>query len=795
MNKTLLAAAIAQEVRRAMHVLCAASIMMLPVYSLSEETTDEQGNADESAPQQLKTLRIQGTRLNRYQFDEANSATGFNIDVDELPRSVQVLPEQIIQDQKADTLEDVLQNVAAITRAHGFGGTESQVNIRGFANSYLFVDGNPVSNRFNVDVATIERVEVILGPASVLHGQVSPGGLINIVTKKPQAERANNVQLDLDQYGQRKISADSTGSVTDSIQYRVIIAREDSDSFREVQTEDGKTSATRETLTIAPSISFTPNLDNTITLSYLYSEQSLPIDRGSVAVADENGDISIADIPVERRLGSKYDDRDSTEHKIQLDFDHTFMSGWKNKLKTGYYQKEFEDYQARPYRGLSDSWTGGTGTVDLSDLATLSSFTNSLQGSSVQSNGLLVRTADSNLDVTESNMFVSNSLSGDYRIAGIQNTLYFGGNINQRKVDHSDGFALQDISNIFGAGVYAPVFDVIDIYSDSNPSYSKADQTVVSKNSAEYLEIGLSLQNMAQLTDRLNLLTGVRYDRFEIDRNDTIYYQQQDNGTFVKLEDPEKVKLSGSNENFSGQAGLMYDLTKTVSVYGSWAESFTPNYPDVTAGQVTGDDNMDPEEATQYEVGIKSSLLDDKLRLGLSLYQLERYHVMTFENLEARLNGKEETKGLELTSTMQFVPGLNVLASYTKIDSEIVDDNDDSVDREGNRPYGVPTDKLRLWGSYEFQNGRFKSLGFGLGMEYVSDRYGDDDNSFKLPAYTVFDMSSWYHIPFGKDDQLRIQAGVKNLTDETYYTANLGNAYRINVGSPRTFYVSASVDF
>lgn len=770
---------------RAVRNTCAMTLMVTPVLATAE-------GADTF---QLDAVSVYGTDLSRYEFDEASSATGFNTDVDELPRSVQVLPEQLILDQNSETLEDVLQNVAGITRAHGFGGTESQVNIRGFRNSHLFVDGNPVSNRFNVDVATIDRVEVILGPASVLHGQVSPGGLINIITKRPEKESAHSLQLDLDEYGEQKVTLDSTGSLSDKLQYRVIIAQEDSDSYREVRTEDGDHADNKKALTIAPSLSYTPDADTIYTLSFLHSEQNLPIDRGTVAIENGAGGVDIADIPAERRLGSRYDERDSTEQKVQFDFDHYFRSGWKNQLKLGYYEKEFDDYQARPYRGLNDSWSQGAGAVDFSDPANLVELRGAQQGSAVAANGLLLRTADANLDVTEESLFISDSLTGDYYAGGINNTLYIGANVHQRNVKHSDGFGLVDVSNVFGAGVYAPALDVVDIYSDNNPAYSKVAQTKVSTNDAQYTEMGFSVQNLAYVTDDFNVLAGLRYDRFEIDRDDTINYQQGAGGVFVRQAESSRVKIKGDNDNISGQLGAMYRLTDAVSVYGSWSESFTPNYPDVTAGQVTGSDNMAPEEATQYELGVKSAFMEDRLRLTASVYQLERKNVMTFENLLAKLNGEEETKGVELTATMQFMPGLNVLASYTNMDAEIVDDNDDTMDREGNTPYGVPDQKARIWGSYEFQDGSLKSLGFGLGAEYVGTRYGDDDNSFKLPSYTVYDFASWYYIPVGDDKQLRVQAGLKNLTDETYYSANLGNAFRINVGDPRTFYVSARMDF
>ena len=734
---------------------------------------------------QESSLTVYGTRLSRYEFDEAESATGFRADVDELPRSVQVLPEQLALDQNASDLTDVLVNAAGVTRAHGFGGAETQVNIRGFTNSHLFVDGNPVSSRHNIDLANVESAEVILGPASVLHGQVSPGGLVNIVTKKPQEESAHSIQLELDEYGKQKVVFDSTGSLSDDLQYRLIISGEDSDSFREVSTVDDIKSDESKSFLIAPSFRYTPNDTDTFTLSFSHTEQDLPIDRGNVVVQATDGSFSVADIPRERRLGSEFDSRDSTEHVVQFDWEHSFKSGWENRFKLGFYEKDFDDYQARPVFGFNAA---------PANLPQIIAFRNS---TAVQENGLLARTADTNLDVSEQDFFISNSLTGDYRLGNIENTLYVGANYYVRKIDDTDGFALLDASALVAPGIFAPAIDVIDIYAEQQPAYARQTQTRVSRSEAEYTEYGLSVQNLSYVTDRLNLLAGLRYDHFKIDSDETIFYQGISGGLYQQLAVPQELNIHGSNSNVSGQFGVIYDLTDSISVYGSFSESFLPNYPDVTAGVVTGNANMDPEEATQFELGLKSSLMNDRLRLTLSAYDLKRKNVLTFDNLlQARLNGEERTRGVDLSSTLQFVPGLNVLMSYSYMDSEIVEDNDDSLNNEGNRPFSVPENKARIWGSYEFQGGDFSGLGLGLGAEYVDDRYGNDANTFKIPGYTVFDAAAWYYIPVSSESQIRLQAGVRNLTDRTYYTANgSGNTYRVNVGDPRTFYMTARYEF
>jgi len=773
MKKTILSRLISRAVQRQI-IGASALFLTIPMAIASDSATEEASG--------IETLTIQGTALSRYEFHEAESATGFKADISEIPRTVQVIPEQLVLDQNAQNLNDVLSNSAAVTRSDGFGGTETEVNIRGIGNQYLFVDGSPVNPRYNIDVANIESVEVVLGPASILHGQVSPGGLVNVVTKKPQKESAHSIQVELDEHGKQKLTLDSTGSLSDTLQYRFIVSDEDSETYRKVTTQDGTFDQKSKGFTIAPSLTYTPNDKNTFTLRLSHSEQESPIDRGTVAVNDGNGNYSIADIS-ENALNSEHDIRDSKDTLIQLDWDFEFDNGWTNQFKVGYYEKDFNDYQTRGIAGFS------TGTIDDYGNATsiiTAALGGILVGSTQASNDLLARRVDFN-DQALSDFFLSDSIFGDYELGGVDNTLYVGVNFHSQKLDETDGLAFTDY---FGNTVID--LNAIDINDPEHASNTKLEGTDISNSETRTNEFGLSIQNLTSVTDKLNILAGLRYDIYEITGESTTYYTTNNSILYTEVSDPEAVDIDSSNDNLSMQFGIIYDLFDELSVYGSYAESFTPNFPSVTEGVYSGD--FDPETAKQFEVGFKSSLLNDKLRVSLSAYQLERKNVATVDsNLNTVLNGKTESKGVDLSTTMQFFDGLNVLASYSYIDAELTKANQEAND--GNTPYNIPKHKGRAWGSYEIQAGRFAGLGFGLGGEYVSDRFGNDANTFSLPSYTIYDAAVWYYLPLGKDMQLRLNVGVKNLTDETYYTASGSNTFRVSQGDPRTIYTTARLEF
>ncbi|MCW8127254.1 TonB-dependent siderophore receptor [Microbulbifer halophilus] len=739
-------------------VLCAGIAIAAPLPAFAAEA---------ESPERVETVVVYGTDMNKYVFDRSEAATGFDADTDELPRSVQVIPEQVILDQNAETLTDALRNAAGVTRAHGFGGAEDQFLIRGIANNHLFVDGNPVGARHRVDVSNIAQVEVVKGPASILHGQVSPGGIINVVTKKPRAQAATSVQFDMDEHGGRELTLDSTGRLgSDSLLYRTVVAAEDSETFREVNTADGTEATSVERLSISPSVTWMPTERDQVTFRVSFNDQELPIDRGTVALAGENGELGMADIPRQRRLGSEFDIRDSRDLLVQVDYDHDFDNGWSNRFKVGAFEKKFDDYQTRPAAGLDSSLNFNLGAVT--------------------ANGMLVRTHDGNLDVTEKDLFISDSLSGTFGIGGVDNSLYVGANYYRRGVDHTDAFALTGAGV---PGVYTFDVDIVDIRADEQPPLAAPkSQTAVSRNDEVTHEAGLSVQNLAQLTERLNLLAGLRYDYFEREVEQTAYYTALSPVTFMENAMPEKSEESDHNDNLSGQLGLLYEMVPGVSTYGAYSESFQPNYTDITAG-VTSPENLDPEKARQVEFGVKSQFLDDRARLSLAWYDLERRNVAKAENLQLRLNGEEESRGVELEGSLQLVDGMNLIFSYARVDAEIVDDGEEARDNEGNTPFGVPEDSARVWGTYEFTAGSLRGLGLGAGAVYTGSRQGDDANNWTLPSYTVFDFAGWYYLPVSADSQIKLQAGVKNLTDEEYYPANL-SAFRINVGEPRTVYAS-----
>ena len=247
--------------------------------SESEDITQEptQTEPAQSAPGEETEIVVTGEReVEGYNAPDASTATKTDTPLRDIPQSIQVIPRQVIEDQQVTEISDALRNVSGVTPRVDYGFSYTY-NIRGFS------DSRTLRNGFRIEAPTIapsgiERVEVLKGPASVLYGQVEPGGIINFVTKKPLSDPYYAAEFTAGSYDFYEPSIDFSGSLTadGKLLYRLNASYQNFGSF--IDFVDG------EILSIAPVISYKIGDATTLTLEYeyLYSDRTyndgLPID-------------------------------------------------------------------------------------------------------------------------------------------------------------------------------------------------------------------------------------------------------------------------------------------------------------------------------------------------------------------------------------------------------------------------------------------------------------------------------------------------------------------------------------
>jgi len=290
------------------------------------------------------------------------------------------------------------------------------------------------------------------------------------------------------------------------------------------------------------------------------------------------------------------------------------------------------------------------------------------------------------------------------------------------------------------------------------------------------IQRGIFGQAVVRPIEGLTVLLGVRNDRRELE-----------NTRFSPT-----GALTGEQEQTDKattfQAGASYELLRDVTIYGSFAESFTPNSAVDVNNEV-----LPPEEGVGFEVGAKVGLFDGQVLVTGALFHITRENIATNDPNNVGFSvaqGERVSKGAELEVAGSPLPGWQVRGAYSFIDAEITENNGVN---EGNRPQSVPKHKFSLWGSYTVPHGPYQGLGAGVGVLGNSDFFVTDANDFTISGHARADISVFYRPP---DAPYEITLDVKNVTDEKFIPGSRGfKGFAFNFGQPRTFLVRGRLKF
>ncbi len=428
--------------------------------------------ADAAAPTAtLNEVRVQDAAdaSTGYQGAQRNTAaTRTDTPLIETPQAVRVVPQQLIEDLGATRLADTVDFVSGVTRLNDFGGTWDNYAIRGFSNT----DGGSLLNGFASgrgygpmrDMATVERVEFLKGPAAALYGSSEPGGTLNIVTKKPQFTASHKAGLEVGTLGMRRATLDTTGPISQNLAYRLNVAAEDGAS-RTSLVDNHK-------YVVAPAFAWTLGDSTVLQYEAEFIRIRTPLDRGTVQV---NGN-ALA-LPADRFLqepdrGNLHVNGDTH----QLTLDHDLGSGWRTRVGASYRETEL-------YGNAVDFGTGQIGLLG--------------------ADGRTLSRTDSWRSLPSRDASLQAELEGKFSTGGLRHTVLAG-------LESWRLYMGQDIR--YSAGKYP-----IDIY---NPVYGNVPHTPLGQG---YLQddrlraTGLFLQDQIDLTARWKLLAGLRFDRFHED--------------------------------------------------------------------------------------------------------------------------------------------------------------------------------------------------------------------------------------------------------------------------------------
>jgi iron complex outermembrane receptor protein len=319
---------------------------------------------------------------------------------------------------------------------------------------------------------------------------------------------------------------------------------------------------------------------------------------------------------------------------------------------------------------------------------------------------------------------------GKFKTFGMEHQLLFG----------VDAYHFINAPSVFS--VYN--FPSIDVY---NPVYGRTVGSLVSINSTKTIinQLGFYIQDQLTLADNLKLVLGGRED----------YAQTR----FLRFS-PTTSASDNSQFAFSPRVGIVYQPIQPISLYASYSRSFEPSY-----GSDFNRKPFEPTRGTQYEVGVKTDLFNDKLSATLALYQLTQTNLGAADPDHPGFSvqiGEARSRGVEFFVTGELAPGWNIIGSYNYTDPRITRTN--YYGQVGNLLPNAPFNSASIWTNYIFPNGDLKGFGGGLGVFFVGDRFGDFANTYKSPSFVRTDAALYY-----RRNNWQAALNFKNLFDVLYY--------------------------
>ena len=696
-----------------------------------------QSRADSTPPAtELPKLTVSETTESVYVAPNASTATKTETPIMDTPVSIQVIPQQALLDQQAIRIDQALRNVSGIAFTDGgdtsFGNAFDAIVLRGFATDSHLWNGVRIDSLgsdtelFTQQLANVESIEVLKGPAAILYGAVEPGGVINIVTKQPQATPAYSAQQQFGSYGLYRTTVGATGPMNEAatLLYRVDASYDTSGSIVD-------SGFTRD-LFLAPTLKLPLGEHAQVTLEYEHKDSNFNGNYATFPVVQAaNGNF----VPVYENPALNYGERSDTRDRHDLG-----ALSWSSDL--------------------GERWSIRQAVIANIVHATGPQVTSDGLGSLVPSNpngppGIYRFT---NPYDTQDDLYATYlDITGHFATGPLQHTVLVGGDWYR----FNSKYVLEVSNPTFGPD---PSLD--SIISLLNPVHTPAvfgSPQPLAAGTGPTVSRGYHLQDQVSVANRLFLLAGVRYQH--------VFESNYNGETLSSLT---SSPLSGSAT--TPRVGLLFRPVAPVSLYANVARNWGPSngYPLATGGLVP------PTSGTQKELGIKLDVLDGRLTSTLAVYDLSKTNIPTPDPSNPFLflvTGRVRSRGLEIDIDGEIARGWNLIANFSDIDARITASND-----PGNPPgtQWPETPRLigNLWTTYEFTPDADRGFKLGGGvnaqgrqpaLNYSGVLSAQTSDYTDIAGYATLNVMAAYRIKAG-GYRLMAQLNVNNLANRKYFS-------------------------
>ncbi len=673
----------------------------------------------------------------------------------DVPQSVTVVTEKLINDRNLDTLKDALRNTAGISFLAAEGG-EEDIRLRGFSlqsTGDIFVDGIRDPAFYDRDSFNWDRLEVLRGSASMLFGRGSTGGAANQVSKLPRSVSAQEVELTLGGGNYRRLTGDVNLKTGENAALRVngMLTRADGDG----ETIDKKG--------IAPAFRWGIGTANEFLVSGYWLDNANNINYGIPWLTPASGSTDRVLVPIDAKnfygLASDRNDGSVTLGTFGYTRRFTDRSEWRTVLRLGRYER---DLRASAIRFAAAGLQPGGQAVTS---ATLGPDTVLTRGTSLKVQDLATRYLQSDYSTR------LNGLGGRHEVQA-------GVDLGHEDFNN-DGLTLP-------AGVTLPKPTTRIGTPDDGARIDESLRIRSLNRDFDARSLGVYAQDLLQVAPAWKLLAGLRWDRFEGEYRNVNIAAAPTNVCAV----PVAASISRSDSLLSHRLGVLYQPTAFSSYHVSVGTSFN------TAGDAyqydAGNAQVDPESSRNVEIGAKLDLAGGNLSTRVAVFHSTKTNernrdAETVNACNYVLSGRRHAAGLELDVAGRITPAWEVFVSLSFIPDAEVDEASAAApagETVGARPGLTPRFSGTVWTSYQVGQ-KFR---VGAGLNARSSDAPQGITAFKAPAYVTGDLMAEYAW-----DGIALKANLSNITDKLYADGLYRGHY--TPGKPRTLQVSATYRF
>lgn len=694
------------------------------------------------------TLENDTVKIKKYNLQEV-VVTGKNIDNPvsigktsikpmDLPQASSVITNVTLQNQQVNSITDILKNANGVYIMGTTGGYQEEIASRGFSlsSSNTFKNGIRYFNGMSIETSGLERVEFLKGSAAMLFGNVSPGGILNLVTKKPKYDFGGEVGFNFGSFNTIKPTLDVYGALNKNktAAFRINSSYEKADSYRN--------NVESERFYINPSFEFVLSKNTDLLIETDFTKDSRTPDFGAGII-----DYKVVDLPRDRFLGVSWGKYDSQQFANTITINHRFNPNWNLNFVNGirYYDTELFS-NTRPN-------TGSNGGVQ-----TNGDWNRSIQRTEAKDNYFMQQ-----LD-----------LKGLFTTGNIKHNVLIGADVENFKTATT---AYNQFAN----------YDTINIFENYNPENEPSIPTLT-KNTltdAPISRFGIYAQDLISFTEKIKVLAGIRYS-YQDTRSDVIKYS-----------DNSITSTKNYDGAFSPRIGLIYQPTKNHSIFATYSNSFDINIGQDDTGKALEPSIVDQYEIGIKNKLFTDKLYLNVTAYQISndkFYQQSLANGNSYSYVKV-LTGEVRSQGVEVDITANPIKGLTMIAGYSFNETKFLDEG---YYVAGSLLRYNPKNTANLSANYLVKEGKLKGINLGLISTYFGERYAgrstrtqvanDNRQLIYLQDFIQVDATLGYTFK-----QFRISTKLSNIFNELNYNVHDDNS--VNPIAPRNYSIALNYKF